>query len=110
MFAGERFEQDRVSRWFQADHRREAVRYQLGVCPPVERSLRHIFHEEEIYRIDHYLGKETVQNILVLRFSNGIFEPLWNHNYIDSIEISATETLGWRIEGNIMMEPGRCGI
>ena len=56
--------------------------------------LRHIFHEEEIYRIDHYLGKETVQNILVLRFSNGIFEPLWNHNYIDSIEISATETLG----------------
>ncbi len=56
--------------------------------------LRHIFHEEEIYRIDHYLGKETVQKILVVRFSNGIFEPLWNHNYIDSIEISATETLG----------------
>ncbi|SEF43876.1 glucose-6-phosphate dehydrogenase [Parabacteroides chinchillae] len=56
--------------------------------------LRHIFHEEEIYRIDHYLGKETVQNILVLRFSNGIFEPLWNRNYIESIEISATETLG----------------
>ena len=56
--------------------------------------LRHIFHEEEIYRIDHYLGKETVQNILVLRFSNGIFEPLWNRNYIDSIEISASETLG----------------
>ncbi|WP_099465215.1 glucose-6-phosphate dehydrogenase [Parabacteroides provencensis] len=56
--------------------------------------LRHIFHEEEIYRIDHYLGKETVQNILVLRFSNGIFEPLWNRNYIESIEINATETLG----------------
>ena len=56
--------------------------------------LCHIFHEEEIYRIDHYLGKETVQNILVLRFANGIFEPLWNRNYIDSIEISATETLG----------------
>lgn len=53
-----------------------------------------IFKEEEIYRIDHYLGKETVQNILVLRFSNGIFEPLWNRNYIDSIEISAAETLG----------------
>lgn len=56
--------------------------------------LRKIFDENEIYRIDHYLGKETVQNILVLRFSNGIFEPLWNRNYIDSIEISASETLG----------------
>lgn len=56
--------------------------------------LRRIFREEEIYRIDHYLGKETVQNILVLRFSNGIFEPLWNHNYIESVEISASETLG----------------
>lgn len=56
--------------------------------------LRQIFPEDDIYRIDHYLGKETVQNILVLRFSNGIFEPLWNHHYIDSIDISATETLG----------------
>lgn len=56
--------------------------------------LRCIFNEEEIYRIDHYLGKETVQNLLVLRFSNGIFEPLWNRNYIDSIEISSRETLG----------------
>lgn len=53
-----------------------------------------IFHEHEIYRIDHYLGKETVQNILVLRFANGIFEPLWNRNYIDFVEITATETLG----------------
>ncbi len=56
--------------------------------------LRNIFNEKDIYRIDHYLGKETVQNILVLRFSNGIFEPLWNRNYIDSVEISASETLG----------------
>ena len=47
--------------------------------------LRGIFAEREIYRIDHYLGKETVQNILVLRFSNGIFEPLWNRNYIDRV-------------------------
>lgn len=58
------------------------------------RHLLNIFREHEIYRIDHYLGKETVQNILVLRFANGIFEPLWNRNYIDSVEISATETLG----------------
>ncbi len=56
--------------------------------------LREIFEEKGIYRIDHYLGKETVQNILVLRFANGIFEPLWNRNYIDFVEISATETLG----------------
>ncbi len=62
--------------------------------------LRRIFREEDIYRIDHYLGKETVQNILVLRFSNGIFEPLWNHNYIDSIEITATETLGVENRGS----------
>lgn len=60
----------------------------------LNKHLIHIFDEKEIYRIDHYLGKETVQNILVLRFSNGIFEPLWNRNYIDSIEISASETLG----------------
>lgn len=56
--------------------------------------LLKIFKEEEIYRIDHYLGKETVQNILVLRFANGIFEPLWNRNYVDYVEISASETLG----------------
>lgn len=63
----------------------------------LNKHLCKIFDEQEIYRIDHYLGKETVQNILVLRFSNGIFEPLWNRNYIDSIEISASETLG--VEG-----------
>lgn len=66
----------------------------LESAQKLNKHLSHIFHEKEIYRIDHYLGKETVQNILVLRFSNGIFEPLWNRNYIDSIEISATETLG----------------
>lgn len=60
----------------------------------LNKHLCQIFQENEIYRIDHYLGKETVQNILVLRFANGIFEPLWNRNYIDSIEIYATETLG----------------
>ena len=58
------------------------------------RLLESIFDEHDIYRIDHYLGKETVQNILVLRFSNGIFEPLWNRNYIDHVEIVSSETLG----------------
>jgi glucose-6-phosphate 1-dehydrogenase len=55
------------------------------------------FNEDQIYRIDHYLGKETVQNMLVTRFSNGIFEPLWNHNYIDRVEITSAESLG--VEG-----------
>jgi hypothetical protein len=44
-----------------------------------------VFHESQIFRIDHYLGKETVQNILVFRFANGIFEPIWNRNYIDHV-------------------------
>ena len=55
------------------------------------------FHESQVFRIDHYLGKETVQNILVFRFANGIFEPIWNRNYIDHVQITAAETLG--VEG-----------
>lgn len=66
----------------------------LDSAQRLNKHLSRIFQEKQIYRIDHYLGKETVQNILVLRFSNGIFEPLWNRNYIDSVEISATEKLG----------------
>jgi glucose-6-phosphate 1-dehydrogenase len=53
-----------------------------------------VFDESQIFRIDHYLGKETVQNLLVFRFGNGIFEPLWNRNYIDSVQITAAESLG----------------
>lgn len=60
---------------------------QIGAC----------FTEQQTYRIDHYLGKETVQNLLVLRFGNGIFEPIWNRNYIDHVQITAAETVG--IEG-----------
>lgn len=56
-----------------------------------------VFEESQIFRIDHYLGKETVQNILVFRFANGIFEPVWNRNYIDHVEITAAESIG--IEG-----------
>ncbi|MCB0839387.1 MAG: glucose-6-phosphate dehydrogenase, partial [Bacteroidetes bacterium] len=52
------------------------------------------FHEKQLYRIDHYLGKETVQNLLVTRFSNGIFEPLWNRNYIHHVEITSAEDIG----------------
>jgi glucose-6-phosphate 1-dehydrogenase len=53
-----------------------------------------VFKEPQVYRIDHYLGKETVQNMLVLRFGNGIFEPLWNRNFIDHVQITAAEKLG----------------
>jgi glucose-6-phosphate 1-dehydrogenase len=56
--------------------------------------LRRVFRERQIYRIDHYLGKETVQNIFVLRFANGIFEPLWNNRYVDHVQIAVAETVG----------------
>ena len=64
----------------------------------VERHLR----EKQVYRIDHYLGKDTVNNILATRFSNIILEPLWNRQYIDEIQIYATETLVVTVEHNIM--------
>jgi glucose-6-phosphate 1-dehydrogenase len=54
----------------------------------------HCFREQQVYRIDHYLGKETVQNVLAFRFANGMFEPLWNRNYIDRVEITAAEEVG----------------
>ena len=56
--------------------------------------LSKYFDEEQIYRIDHYLGKETVQNILALRFANALFEPIWNRNYIDHVQITSSETVG----------------
>ncbi len=59
--------------------------------------LKQWFSEEEVFRIDHYLGKETVQNMLALRFANGIFEPIWNRQFVDHIQITVAETIG--IEG-----------
>ncbi len=63
----------------------------------LNRSLHAVFSERQIYRIDHYLGKETVQNLLVFRFGNVIFEPIWNHQYIDNVQITVAENIG--IEG-----------
>jgi glucose-6-phosphate 1-dehydrogenase len=60
----------------------------------LEAAIHNVFQENQIYRIDHYLGKETVQNILFLRFANGIFEPLWNRRYVDSVQITVAETIG----------------
>ena len=68
--------------------------------------LRESFDEQEIYRIDHYLGKETVQNILVLRFANRLFELLWNHLYIDNVQITVAETLGMEGRGDYFDEAG----
>ena len=56
-----------------------------------------VFDEDQVYRIDHYLGKETVQNVLVFRFANGIFEPVWNRNYVDNVQITVAESIG--VEG-----------
>ena len=53
-----------------------------------------VFHESQVFRIDHYLGKETVQNVMALRFANMLFEPVWNRNYIDHIQITAAEDIG----------------
>jgi glucose-6-phosphate 1-dehydrogenase len=60
----------------------------------LNRRVLGIFEETQVYRIDHYLGKETVQNMMAFRFANGMFEPLWNRNYIDSVQITAAEELG----------------
>lgn len=68
--------------------------FDLHSALELEKTLQQYFQESEIFRIDHYLGKETVQNILVLRFANGIFEPLWNNHYIDHVQITVSETLG----------------
>src|SRR5947209_8978270 len=66
----------------------------LDSARELNRIVRNSFTEEQTYRIDHFLGKETAQNILVLRFANAIFAPLWNRHYVDHVQITATETLG----------------
>ena len=71
--------------------------YDLKSGQELNRELLKFFREDQLYRIDHYLGKETVQNLLVTRFANGIFEPLWNRNYIHHVEITTAESIG--VEG-----------
>lgn len=68
--------------------------HDLASAKELNKNLNSVFKEDQIYRIDHYLGKETVQNLLVTRFSNAIFEPLWNRNFISHVEITASESLG----------------
>jgi glucose-6-phosphate 1-dehydrogenase len=66
----------------------------LNTARELNSAIREYFHEHQVFRIDHYLAKETVQNVLVLRFANAVFEPLWNRNFIDRVEITAAESLG----------------
>ena len=80
--------------------------HDLATAQALNRQAHGAFREEQIYRIDHYLGKETVQNILVLRFANGIFEPVWNRRYIDHVEITASESVGVEGRGGYYEEAG----
>ncbi|MDH3383328.1 MAG: glucose-6-phosphate dehydrogenase, partial [Deltaproteobacteria bacterium] len=80
-------------------HDRESAR-------ELSRKVMEVFREDQVYRIDHYLGKETVQNILVFRFANGVFEPLWNRNYIDHVQITVAEDIGVEGRGGYFEEAG----
>lgn len=66
----------------------------LETAEDLNRQIHQVFKEDQVFRIDHYLGKETVQNILTLRFANAIFEPIWNRNYIDHVQITVAEDVG----------------
>ncbi|MEY2701337.1 MAG: hypothetical protein RIQ52_2092 [Pseudomonadota bacterium] len=74
--------------------------HDLASAQQLNQSIREVLHEHQIYRIDHYLGKETVQNIMVFRFANSIFEPIWNRRYIDHVQITAAETVGVEMRGD----------
>jgi glucose-6-phosphate 1-dehydrogenase len=78
----------------------------LDSAEALDRELHKSFREHQIFRIDHYLGKETVQNILVFRFANGIFEPVWNRNFIDHVQITVAEALGVEGRGRFYEEAG----
>src|SRR5271155_1942574 len=78
----------------------------LASAKELNKVVLNVFEEKQVYRIDHYLGKDTVQNLLVLRFGNGIFEPLWNRNYVDHVQITAAETLGVERRGGFYESAG----
>ena len=78
----------------------------LASAKDLNEIVLNVFEEKQVYRIDHYLGKDTVQNLLVLRFGNGIFEPLWNRNYVDQVQITAAETLGVERRGGFYETAG----
>ena len=72
----------------------------------LNRAVQKVFHEDSVFRIDHYLGKETVQNILAFRFANSIFEPVWNSQHVDSVQITVAEELGVELRGGYYERAG----
>ena len=78
----------------------------LESAKELNKDIRRYFEERQIYRIDHYLGKDTVQNILALRFSNGIFEPIWNQHYVDHVQITVAEDIGVGTRGAFYEDAG----
>src|SRR5579863_3039849 len=80
--------------------------HDLASAIELNRKVGKVFREEQVYRIDHYLGKETVQNILVFRLANGIFEPVWNRRYVDHVQITVAENLGLEGRGAYYEEAG----
>ena len=80
--------------------------HDLKSARELSNKLHEVFPESEVYRIDHYLGKETVQNILAFRFGNGIFEPLWNRRYVNHVQITAAESIGVEGRGAYYQEAG----
>jgi glucose-6-phosphate 1-dehydrogenase len=80
--------------------------YDLESARTLNRVINDVFAEDQVYRIDHYLGKETVQNLSVFRFGNGLFEPIWNRRYIDSVQITVAETVGVEGRGEFYDQTG----
>jgi glucose-6-phosphate 1-dehydrogenase len=80
----------------------------LDSARALNKEIKSVLDESQIYRIDHYLGKETVQNMMVFRFDNGIFEPIWNHRYIDHVQITVGETVGVEQRGGYYDTAGHC--
>jgi len=80
--------------------------HDLESAKQLNQDLKQVLTEKQIYRIDHYLGKETVQNVMVFRFSNNIIEPLWNRNYVDHVQITAAETVGVEHRGGFYETAG----
>ena len=78
----------------------------LGSARELNSAVQSVFRESQVYRIDHYLGKETVQNILAFRLANGIFEPIWNRNFIDHVQLTVAETVGVERRGGYYDEIG----
>ncbi|HLY84869.1 MAG TPA: glucose-6-phosphate dehydrogenase [Acidimicrobiales bacterium] len=78
----------------------------LATAVQLDEAIHKVFEESQVYRIDHYLGKETVQNVLALRFANAIFEPIWNRRYVDHVQITVAECLGVEHRGSFYETAG----